>query len=117
MANGRFVVLDAPRGTFSIQDAALPDPAPGTLRLRMQPSGCCATDAHAYLGQFPSCFPILLGHENVGALEAVGPGDARDYLGLPLERVADAIAAPNADYRVDGREAMKIVIAPHGPVT
>ena len=33
---------------------------------------------------------------------------------LPLERVADAITALNGDYRLDGRTAFKIAIAPNG---
>jgi threonine dehydrogenase-like Zn-dependent dehydrogenase len=36
---------------------------------------------------------------------------------LPLERVADAIAALNSNYQVDGRTALKIAIAPNGPVS
>jgi L-iditol 2-dehydrogenase len=36
---------------------------------------------------------------------------------LPLERVGDAIAALNSTYQVDGRTALKIAIAPNGPVT
>ena len=35
---------------------------------------------------------------------------------LPLERVADAITALNGDYRLDGRTAVKIAIAPNGSV-
>ena len=35
---------------------------------------------------------------------------------LPLERVADAITALNGDYRLDGRTAIKIAIAPNGTV-
>ena len=35
---------------------------------------------------------------------------------LPLERVGDAMSALNSDYRVDGRAALKIAIAPNGPV-
>jgi L-iditol 2-dehydrogenase len=35
---------------------------------------------------------------------------------LPLERVAEAIEALNTNYRVDGRTALKIAIAPNGPV-
>ena len=35
---------------------------------------------------------------------------------LPLDRVADAIQALNSDYHVDGRTALKIAIAPNGPV-
>jgi L-iditol 2-dehydrogenase len=35
---------------------------------------------------------------------------------LPLARVADAMAALNGDYRLDGRTAVKIAIAPNGAV-
>jgi len=35
---------------------------------------------------------------------------------LPLEQVGDAIAALNSDYRLEGRTALKIAIAPNGPV-
>ena len=35
---------------------------------------------------------------------------------LPLERVADAMTALNGDYRLDGRTAIKLAIAPNGMV-
>ena len=35
---------------------------------------------------------------------------------LPLERVGEAMTALNGDYRLDGRTAMKIAIAPNGQV-
>jgi hypothetical protein len=35
---------------------------------------------------------------------------------MPLARVGDAITALNGDYRLDGRAAVKIAIAPNGPV-
>jgi hypothetical protein len=35
---------------------------------------------------------------------------------LPLSRVAEAMAALNSDYRLDGRTAVKIAIAPNGSV-
>lgn len=73
MTTARAAVLDRPMGTFRVESFALPEPAPGTVLLRME-------------------------HQ------------------LPLERVGDAIAALNGDYRVDGRAAVKIAIAPNGPV-
>jgi L-iditol 2-dehydrogenase len=86
MTVGRAVVLDKPLGTFSIQEFSVPDPAPGTVLLRMELSGCCATDAHTYLGQWKNAaFPALLGHENVGVVEAVGPGGQQDYRGHDLQ--------------------------------
>ena len=85
------MVLDKPLGTFSVEEFPVPDPAPGTVLLRMELSGCCATDAHTYLGQWKDVvFPALLGHENVGTVVGVGPGGQRDYLGhqlVPGDRV------------------------------
>src|SRR5438105_5066084 len=86
MPTARAVVLDKPFGTFSVEEFPLPDLAPGTVLLRMELSGCCATDAHTYLGQWKhAVFPVLLGHENVGRVEATGPGGQRDFLGRELK--------------------------------
>ena len=86
MATGRAVVLDRPLGSFSIREFPVPRPEPGTVLLRMALSGCCATDAHTYLGQWQAAvFPVLLGHENVGRVVATGAGGARDFLGRELE--------------------------------
>lgn len=83
---GRAVVLDKPLGTFSVSEFAVPEPGPGTVLLRMELSGCCATDAHTYLGQWKNvAFPAFLGHENVGSVVDTGPGGQRDYLGRELK--------------------------------
>ena len=81
MATGKAAVLDRPMGTFHIEEFRVPDPAPGTVLLRQELAGCCATDAHTYLGQWPADFPVILGHENVGIVEAIGSGGALDFLG------------------------------------
>ena len=87
MPRGRAVVLDKPFGTFSVEEFAVPDPAPGTVLLRMELSGCCATDVHTYLGEWKTTsFPVMPGHENVGRVEAIGAGGQRDYLGHELRR-------------------------------
>src|ERR1700680_5019019 len=86
MPTARAVVLDKPLGTFRMEDFHLPDPAPGTVLLRMELSGCCATDAHTYLGQWQNVvFPAFLGHENVGTVVRTGAGGQRDYLGHELK--------------------------------
>src|SRR5258708_36466468 len=86
MTTARAVVLDKPLGTFRVEEFAVPDAAPGTVLLRMELSGCCATDAHTYLGQWQhAVFPVLLGHENVGLVESIGAGGQRDFLGHQLQ--------------------------------
>src|ERR1700738_428297 len=86
MPTARAVVLDKPFGTFSVSDFPEPDLAPGTVLLRMELSGCCATDAHTYLGQWKNvAFPAFLGHENVGTVAKTGPGGQHDFLGHELQ--------------------------------
>ncbi len=92
MAMGKAAVLDRPMGTFRVEEFALPEPAPGTVLLRQELAGCCATDAHAYLGQWKTPFPVILGHENVGVVHAIGAGGKQDFLGREL-RVGDRVIA------------------------
>lgn len=92
MATAKAAVLDKPMGIFSIEEFRVPDPAPGTVLLRQELAGCCATDAHTYLGQWPADFPVIMGHENVGIVEAIGAGGAVDFLGHEL-RVGDRMIA------------------------
>lgn len=86
MATGKAAVLDRPMGTFSVDEFRVPELAPGTVLLRMELAGCCATDAHAYLGQWTAVeFPVVMGHENVGIVEAIAPGGKQDFLGRELK--------------------------------
>ena len=92
MAKGKAAVLDRPLGTFTVEEFDVPEPSPGTVLLRMELAGCCATDAHAYLGWWETPFPVILGHENVGVVERIGAGGQQDYLGREL-RVGDRVIA------------------------
>lgn len=92
MATGKVSVLDKPMGSFRLETFPVPDPEPGTVLLRQELAGCCATDAHTYLGQWPADFPVIMGHENVGIVEAIGAGGASDFLGRAL-RVGDRVIA------------------------
>jgi threonine dehydrogenase-like Zn-dependent dehydrogenase len=92
MATGKAAVLDMPMGTFRVEEFGVPEPEPGTVLLRQELAGCCATDAHTYLGQWPADFPVIMGHENVGIVEAIGAGGAVDFMGREL-RVGDRLIA------------------------
>ncbi|MBV9281975.1 MAG: zinc-dependent alcohol dehydrogenase family protein [Chloroflexi bacterium] len=69
----RAVVYTAPR-EFSIRTVPRPEPGPGELVLRTTITGVCGTDLHIHDGGFFSAYPLIPGHEIVGAVEAVGPG-------------------------------------------
>ena len=93
MATGKAAVLDRPMGSFTVEEFDVPELAPDTVLLRMELAGCCATDAHAYLGQWKAVeFPVIMGHENVGIVEAIAPGGKQDFLGRDLS-VGDRVFA------------------------
>jgi threonine dehydrogenase-like Zn-dependent dehydrogenase len=78
---------------------------PGAVLLRMIASGICGTDKHTFRGETvqyagtamerSTPFPIIQGHENVGVVEAVGPGGARARDGRQLEAGDRVVPAPN----------------------
>jgi L-iditol 2-dehydrogenase len=51
----------------------------------MELSGVCATDAHAFKGDYQGlALPLVLGHENCARIAALGPGLGVDFTGEPL---------------------------------
>ena len=48
---------------FTLKSFAYTGPGAGHGTLRQELAGCCATDAHTYLGQWPADFPVILGRE------------------------------------------------------
>jgi L-iditol 2-dehydrogenase len=78
---------------------------PGAVLLRMLASGICGTDKHTFRGETEQYagtpkarstpFPVIQGHENVGVVEAVGPGGALAFDGTPLAPGDRVVPAPN----------------------
>ena len=78
-------------GQYEIKEYPLPEPGPGCVLVKMELSGICGTDKHAFQGYTTQYggrklqFPIIQGHENVGTVAAIG-GNGRytDFEGIPL---------------------------------
>jgi len=80
----RAAVVHAP-GRFAVDEFPEPEPGPGAVLLRMHYSGICGTDKHTWRGESlqyagtdherEAAYPLICGHENVGVIEAIGPGD------------------------------------------
>jgi L-iditol 2-dehydrogenase len=78
---------------------------PGAVLLRMLASGICGTDKHTFRGETEQYagtdharstpFPIIQGHENVGAVAELGPGGAVAADGTPLRPGDRVVPAPN----------------------
>src|SRR3954465_13732089 len=61
-----------------IEDVPMPEPGDEQVLVRMEASGLCHTDIHAARGEWPvkPPLPFIPGHEGVGIVERVGPGNA-----------------------------------------
>src|SRR4051794_40361559 len=62
---------------LEIEDLPIPVPGPEQVLVRIEHSGLCHTDIHAARGEWPvkPSPPFIPGHEGVGIVERVGPGD------------------------------------------
>jgi threonine dehydrogenase-like Zn-dependent dehydrogenase len=68
----RIARLVAPR-RFELASHNVGDPPPGTVRVKVVACGVCASELHAVEETLES-YPITMGHEPVGIIEAVGDG-------------------------------------------
>jgi threonine dehydrogenase-like Zn-dependent dehydrogenase len=86
----RGAVLRAFHQPLEIADAEIPSPEPGAVVARIGLAGICGTDIHLSHGNLPIPTPLILGHEAVGTVAALGEGVVTDFTGAPLS-VGDAI--------------------------
>lgn len=84
MSNIRTLVFDGPR-EFHIEERALPEPAPGEVRIRIAFVGICGSDLHGYTGESGRRVAgMVMGHEASGWIEAHGPGVSGPPVGTPV---------------------------------
>ncbi len=81
----------ATKESFEVHQYSVPEPGPGGVLIKMDLCGICGTDLHYYHADLPATrYPLLLGHENVGTIAALGAGVETDFLGNPV-RVGDRV--------------------------
>ncbi len=86
MKTARALVLDKPKGRMVMGEYPIPTPAPGGILMKMELCGLCGTDVHTWQNEsIPLEYPISLGHEMVGIVEALGNGVTKDSVGHPLK--------------------------------
>jgi alcohol dehydrogenase len=71
----RAAQISKPNGSFEIVEREIPQPIPGTVRLKVQACGVCHSDTMTKQGLFPGIeYPRIPGHEIAGVVDAVGAG-------------------------------------------
>jgi D-arabinose 1-dehydrogenase-like Zn-dependent alcohol dehydrogenase len=77
MATMRVAQVPRPKGPFEIVERKIPEPASGSVRIKVHACGICHSDSLTKEAAFPGIqFPRVPGHEVAGVIDAVGPGVA-----------------------------------------
>jgi threonine dehydrogenase-like Zn-dependent dehydrogenase len=85
MSTAKAAVLVAYNQPLEIREYPLQQElGPGEARMRVEMAGICGTDVHLWKGELPIPLPLIMGHESVGVIEALGPGVTHDWRGLPI---------------------------------
>ncbi|MDX3353688.1 alcohol dehydrogenase [Streptomyces sp. ME01-24h] len=75
MDSMRVAQVSEPGGSFHIVERELPEPGPGHVRIAVEASGVCHSDAGFVHNAFPGVtFPLVAGHEVAGRVDALGDG-------------------------------------------
>ncbi|MBN8731238.1 MAG: alcohol dehydrogenase catalytic domain-containing protein [Acidobacteria bacterium] len=82
-----------------------PDPGPGELLIRLQAVGICGSDLHWYcdggVGHVEAVYPMVLGHEPVGIVTAVGAGVTTHTAGQRVS-IEPSITCGHCEFCVTG---------------
>jgi 2-desacetyl-2-hydroxyethyl bacteriochlorophyllide A dehydrogenase len=81
MFMSRAAVLEAPR-RFALEERPTPSPGGGEAVVRTAATAVCHTDLAIFTGQHPGVrYPVVVGHESTGIVQAVGAGTSRVRVG------------------------------------
>jgi propanol-preferring alcohol dehydrogenase len=71
----RAVLFEGRGRPLRLVDVPVPEPGPGQVRVRVRACGVCRTDLHVVDEDLPPHRrPVVLGHQVVGTVDALGPG-------------------------------------------
>jgi D-arabinose 1-dehydrogenase-like Zn-dependent alcohol dehydrogenase len=75
--NMRAVQVTRAKGRLELVERAIPEPGPGSVRVKIEACGICHSDSVTVEGLFPGIqYPRVPGHEIAGVVDAVGGGVA-----------------------------------------
>ncbi|HUN81473.1 MAG TPA: alcohol dehydrogenase catalytic domain-containing protein [Phycisphaerae bacterium] len=91
MTQARAAVMAEFNKPIAVRDYPLPSNlAEGDVLVKITMAGVCGTDVHLHKGQLNVPLPLIMGHETIGSIAAIG-GEAADWLGNVL-KVGDRVS-------------------------
>jgi S-(hydroxymethyl)glutathione dehydrogenase/alcohol dehydrogenase len=110
----RAPILWRPAEPMTMEDLVVAPPGPGEVRIKMVASGVCHSCLHVFDGSHGGVpFPVILGDEGAGIVEAVGEGCRHTKVGDPVV-VSWAPACGRCRFCAVGRPALCLNGAPIG---
>ena len=111
MAKMRAVQVPKAGGELEMTEREIPDPRPGTVRVKVQACGICHSDSVTVEGLLPGIqYPRVPGHEVVGVVDKVGDYSARarrsvhvDKTFKTLLKLKERISSPPAHIELCSR--------------
>jgi alcohol dehydrogenase len=85
-STSRAAVLEGPKA-LRLRTLPLPEIGPDDALLRIEMAGICGTDVKYYAGTLPLPYPVILGHEILGSIAAIGNRAAARYQATEGDRV------------------------------
>ena len=85
-----------------IRDVPEPKPETGELKIRVHAAGICGTDIHIVKDEYPSNFPIIMGHEYSGIVEEVGANVREFKLGDRVVSLTAVVTCGHCSYCYGG---------------
>jgi threonine dehydrogenase-like Zn-dependent dehydrogenase len=85
MVSGRQILLQRFNAPLELRDVTVPSPEPDELLIHIDLAGVCGSDVHTWHGEVPRVLPIVMGHEGVGTLAALGKDVTSDSAGGPVK--------------------------------
>ncbi len=88
-------------GVLEYVDLPKPEAGPGQVLVKTKAAGVCKADWRVRTGQsqwLTSPFPVTVGYESAGIIEALGPGVSGFEIGQPVHVLHMAVYGTNADY-------------------
>ena len=74
MAMMRAAQISKAGGPFELVERPIPQPGPGTVRVKVEACGVCHSDTIVKDGLMPVTYPRVPGHEVAGVIDALGAG-------------------------------------------
>src|SRR5262245_5425711 len=78
MSTMKAVVFKGP-DRIGVEEVPKPTPGPGEAVVRITTTTICGTDVHIVRGEYPVKAGLILGHEPVGVIDALGSGLQGEY--------------------------------------